>query len=482
MFLNDGSAARPLFATAFLIALTLTCAAHARAQSDAATSAPNDKSMSSPREAEVKSPASVPDATSPGAADAQSGGGQSDSGAKSGGTQSASSKAAGLIRGAKARERNFPERSSRLAIGLGTKYVNAVLRGMRQGAGFPFGVELTTADAIPGVEFRLTAQTSTKLYHLLEAEAYVPRVFDDKTHADVWFDYTRRKEDDFFGIGPRIPRTFETNYSLEQRSFNAGLFRDFDERTQAGVYTRVSNGRAFRGEDDSLPSINTFFSGSPAAPRTRFLPGLDTTAEILSYGAYALFDGRDQSRGLTRGAYLYGRLASNDGLDRRAQFDDYGWFETEFDARGYVPLGGDRASLALRTYALLNDPKGNSQMPFYEMSFLGGRAHVRGYDNYRYFGENLLMFTVEPRATVWKKDERRGADVFVFGDAGQVWGDSRSLTDPTVLRNDKFSSSNWRASAGAGAQYRFSRDFAFRLEFARSNEATKLYFSFSRGF
>ena len=378
------------------------------------------------------------------------------------------SKFASIIRDVKFRERNFPERSIRTAIGLGSEHVSAVFRGMRQGAGQALGVELSTAGAIPGVEFRATAQVTTKLYRLFEVEAYVPHLGDAKTHADIWFNYTRRTRDQFFGIGPRVSRALDTNYSLEERSFNAGVFRDFTKAVQAGVYTRRRNARAFRGEDDSEPAVDLLFSGSPAVvPASRFLPGLDTNADIISAGAYAVYDRRDNSRGLTRGAYLYGRVATNEGL-RHGNFSDYGWLETELDGRGYVPLGGDKTSAALRAYAWLKDPRGGSQIPFYDMAFLGGRTYVRGYDTNRYFGNNLLMFSAELRQTVWSKSEKRGVDVFAFGDTGQVWGDNRSQIDPTVVRNDKFDSSNWRASFGGGAQYRISRAFAVRAEvFAR---------------
>ncbi len=387
-----------------------------------------------------------------------------------------------IIRGVNYRERNFPERSTRTALQIGTDYTSFAFGGARQGAGFLGGVELSTADKIPAVEFRATAQLSTKLYQVLEGEAYFPRVGDDRTHADVWYNYTRRTRDAFFGIGPRVSRANETNYSLIDRSFNAGLFRDFTRHVQSGVYLRLRDSHAFRGEDDSRPAIESLFSGDRAAvPASRFAPGLDTSAEVLSFGAYGRYDRRDNSRGLTRGAYLYGRLANNDGLDRGA-FRDYGWIESELDGRAYVPLGSDKTSLALRAYAWLKDPKGGSQIPFYDMAYLGGLGYVRGFHTYRYFGNNLLLFSTELRQTVWSKSKTRGVDVFGFGDAGQVWGDNRSLTDPTVLRNDRFDSANWRASAGGGAQYRVGGGLTLRLDLARSNEGNKVYFSFSRGF
>jgi outer membrane protein assembly factor BamA len=393
-----------------------------------------------------------------------------------------SKKIAKIIRGVIYRERNFPERTRRTALQIGSDYTSFVVGGLRQGTGFLGGLEVSTADKIPSVEFRATAQLSTKLYRVLEGEAYVPRVGDERTHADIWFNYTRRTRDDFFGIGPRIGRANETNYSLIDRSFNAGLFRDFTRRAQAGVYFRFRNSRAFRGEDEDDPPVDLLFSGDRAAvPPSRFLPGLDTGAEIFSFGAYGLYNGRDNSRGLTRGAFFYGRLATNDALKHGA-FSDFGWTEAELDARAYVPLGSDKTSAAMRAYALLKDPKGASQIPFYDMASLGGRTNVRGFRSYRYTGNNLLLFSTELRQTVWSKSAAKGVDVFAFGDAGQVWGDKRSQTDATVVRNDHFSSGNWRASVGGGAQYRFGAALTLRLDVAHSSEANKVYFSFTRGF
>jgi outer membrane protein assembly factor BamA len=92
------------------------------------------------------------------------------------------------------------------------------------------------------------------------------------------------------------------------------------------------------------------------------------------------------------------------------------------------------------------------------------------------------LFSVEPRRTVWKQAETKGVDGFVFGDAGQVWGDNRSRTNSFVLANDKFASENWRFGFGGGVQYRMNRSTAVRIEVGHSNESNMIFFSLSRGF
>src|SRR5262249_10092744 len=134
---------------------------------------------------------------------------------------------AGLASRVKVLSRNGPTRESWYTIDLGTKYFRGVVGGFEQGATIGPGVQVTTADLFRFVEFRGTAVTSPNLYRRFEGEAYFPRVFDKNTHADVWFDYLRRPKDNFFGIGPRIPNTSQTNFDLEQRSYNASLYHDF---------------------------------------------------------------------------------------------------------------------------------------------------------------------------------------------------------------------------------------------------------------
>jgi hypothetical protein len=379
------------------------------------------------------------------------------------------------------RDRNAPRRDNLDAFRI-VKHVNALVSGFEQGAGLGLGLELTTADKIPGVEFRGKFLISTRFYRRFEAEAYIPSVGDQKTHANIWFNYVYRLRDNFFGIGPRTPNEPETNYAVDGRSYNASLFRDLTPKLQSGIYFSLINANAYRGEDDEEIPVDLLFSGQPTVtPITRWLPGLNTNAKLISYGAFVEYNGRDNSRGLTKGAYFYARYGSFDGLNNDS-FSDFGWNELSLDGRAYVPLGGDFTSVALRTYTELLNPKGGSQIPFYFQPCLGGRSHLRGFSNYRFRGNNLLLFAVEPRRTVWKQSETKGVDVFVFGEAGQVWGDSRSTTDPQVLANDRMNSRNWRFGMGGGAQYRMSRNFGIRIDIGHTNERNHVYFSVSRGF
>lgn len=384
--------------------------------------------------------------------------------------------------GTASRSRRAPRRDDRTAISTGSEHLNLIFGGFEHGAGLGLGLELTTASKIPGIELRGAALISTRNYRQFEVGAFIPKLGDKETHAEVWINYTRRRKDNFFGIGPRSSEADETNYTLEERSFNAVLARDFTARWQSGIYLRVADTDTYRGFDATDPPIDVIFSASPTIPDiTRWVPGLRTGSKILSYGLYAEYDRRNDARGLTRGFYFYGRLASSDGLEKSA-FSDYGWIEGEIDARGYIPLGGDRTSLALRVLTELKGPKGGSQIPFYDLARLGGRSYLRGFHSFRFHANNLLLLSTELRQTLFKQGESGGADVIIFGDAGQAWGDNRSKTNPAVRQNNRFDASHWRAALGGGFQYRFSKQFGARIEVGHSNEGNRVYFTISRGF
>ena len=150
------------------------------------------------------------------------------------------------------------------SIRIGPKYINAVVGGLDQASGLPLGIEFTTADKISWVELRALALTSTLGYVRGKLEAYFPHIGDERTHANLWFNYLLAKEWNFFGIGPRTPQEQRTSFQVEQRSYNGILERYFTKRLKAGVYAGLANAGAKNGNNEGVSNINAFFSGDPA--------------------------------------------------------------------------------------------------------------------------------------------------------------------------------------------------------------------------
>jgi len=367
----------------------------------------------------------------------------------------------------------------RLSV-IGSGNIRGVVGGFEQGAGIGGGVQFTSKALIPWVTARANILVSSRFSRRGDLELFVPKLGSRRNHADAWFSYSRRNSN-FFGIGPRFPRDFKTDFGTEQRSYQVSLSRDLVGHLQGGSYVSMLDAHSFNGRNKITPIDTTFFSDA-SDPISLWAPGLNSNSRILSYGGYLLFDTRDYSAGLVRGMQLFGRYASFDGLKNHDAFSDYGWNEEEADLRFYIPLRKRGTTLALRSRGELKQTRGGSQIPFYDLSWLGGREFVRGYETYRFRANNDLMFSMEIRQTLWTKSDVRGLDVFAFADSGQVWGDSRSNVDPSILNSRRFSSSNWHSGTGGGLQFRWTQKLAGRIEAGRSNEKTLIYFSMSQGF
>jgi len=364
---------------------------------------------------------------------------------------------------------------------LGTKNIRGVFGGFEQGAGFGGGAQFTSGEAISNLKLRANVLVSSWLDHRADLEAFVPRVGSTQNHVDIWVSYMRRNRN-FFGIGPRIPRDFKTDFGTEQRSAQASFYRDLTTHLQGGVYSQVMNTHSFRGRNDTDARIDANFSGDDISLISQWAPGLFTNTMILTSGGYLLYDRRNDSVGLTRGGQIFGRMSTSDGLKDHNEFSDYGWNEAELDMRGYIPIAGPKTVLALRSRGQIKIPKGGSQIPFHALSWLGGREYVRGYETYRFRANNVVIFATELRRTVYTKTDVRGVDVFGFADTGQVWGDARSSADPVVVLNEGFSRSNWHSGVGGGVEYRHTQHFGVRLEIGHSNEGKAIYLSMTRGF
>jgi hypothetical protein len=377
--------------------------------------------------------------------------------------------------------RQVPVRETLTAINLKTPYARAIVGGFEQGAGIAGGAQLTSASAIRGLELRATVLTSTQFYRRFDAGVFFPSVGGSRNHADVWFSYLQR-DTDFFGIGPQSSIDLESQFASRRRSVQGAFYRDLTDRVQGGVYAQVMATETSLALDGADVSIDERFSSTPVPPLDRWIPGLGLNTDVLAYGGFVVYDTRDYSLGLTRGVNFYGRVALADGVGRHDPLASYGWIEGEVDLRGYAPLGSPRTSLLLRARGLFKTPRGEgSQIPFYDLAWLGGRTSLRGYHSYRFRGNNVTHVSTELQRTVRAFTSVRGVDLFGFADAGQVWGDARSSTDLVILNNEDFRSRNWHAGLGGGLQYRHSPSLAARMEVGRSDENVLVYFSISRG-
>ena len=371
------------------------------------------------------------------------------------------------------------------SIRIGPKYINAVVGGLDQGSGLPVGIEFTTADKISWVELRAPALTSTLGYVRGKLEAHFPHVGDERTRANVWFNYLLANQWNFYGIGPRTPQEQRTSFQLEQRSYNGLLERFFTNHFKAGVYAGLANAGSQNGNNENVSNINAFFSGFPTVtPITAWEPGLNMNSEILYYGLFGEIDGRNNKRGLTKGFYSSGGSAPMTGWIMAPSLT--------------TSAGSGRYSTGAFTFRSAATRLRSRRAPTPRWKTRRAAARFRSTINHSSAGacfcadsapiasraDNALLLSAELRQTIWKMNDEntRGIDIHAFGDGGQVWGDNRSNTNPVVLANDEFRSENWRFGVGVGLTYRHNRAFAVRIELGHSNESNLVYLSLTRGF
>jgi hypothetical protein len=181
----------------------------------------------------------------------------------------------------------------------------------------------------------------------------------------------------------------------------------------------------------------------------------------LGLGAHVSYDTRDEPRGTRTGGLL--RLSAMHfegalGADRFERF--------QLDARRFVPLLGDHV-LALRGLVELH----HGDVPFHQMSMLGGGDLLRGLYRGRYRDRHLATAQVEYRMPLFWRLGLAG-----FVEAGTV---SDGLAGLAPLEEGAL-------KLGGGLGLRFvvnaEKRLACRLDVGRSEGHTQFYFTFDEAF
>lgn len=94
------------------------------------------------------------------------------------------------------------------------------------------------------------------------------------------------------------------------------------------------------------------------------------------------------------------------------------------DARGFIPLRGEKKNPVIALRASLDYVTGPSNTPFWERSTIGGRRTLRGYGGDRFIGFNRSVGSAEVRTNVYQRrlfGVKAELELAPFVDAGQVW-------------------------------------------------------------
>jgi Omp85 superfamily domain len=304
-------------------------------------------------------------------------------------------------------------------------------------------------------EFTGSAIASVKTYWLLEAKLAAPALADGSVFAEAYVQRLDYPEEAFFGLGPAARRSDESRYDFANTVLGGfGGVRPAGWLSVAGRLERQSP-KVQRG------------SGRGGALHDRFeaaqVPGLLEQPDFNRYEVVADVNYREP-RGNPRsgGRYLASYSIYDDrtlGLNNFRRFD--------VDLQQYIPMLQQRRVIALHVMTSLSDADTTQHVPFYFQPTLGGPDDLRGFRQYRFRDQNLLLLQAEYRWEVFT-----AVDAAIFYDAGKV-----------ARRREDLGLSGLERDYGIGVRFGSSNGVFLRVEGAfGSRDGKHLVFTYGNVF
>jgi outer membrane protein assembly factor BamA len=279
--------------------------------------------------------------------------------------------------------------------------------------------------------------------------------------------YYRDPSKEFFGLGNNEVGSEElADYDIKRVRIGG----TFAYRVLRRVAITLS---AMYRESDVDPAKNTH--DRPNLQRfAPTLPGVHG-AESNYVGVAIVYNSRDEVVRPTRGWELVAKYLSAD----KALFNrDTDYSKFILDTSYTMPLVWRRQVLAVHgnTEVIFGHRR---NIPFFELSSLGGDDSMRGYFPERFLGKGRVLFNVEYRLKLLDFNLRKLWDVTVdgvaFGDAGRVYNDADDFLHHFA--------DHLRYSYGGGTRIGFSSGLVARIDVGFSEEKKGLvYLTFGHTF
>jgi Omp85 superfamily domain len=287
---------------------------------------------------------------------------------------------------------------------------------------------------------------SIRSYKLAHASLRFPELAGNKLDIETrarWIDATQVP---FYGIGNDSIKDERVNYGLRSLEVSAAttLTPVPWYRIGAGISSRQIENREGVGRHPSIESRHS--------PLTA--PGLFAEPRYRQATVFTAIDWRE-SPGYTRRGGLYA-IALDEFRDR----DDVFTFRVlEADLRQYIPLLKEHWVIAVRALVQTTDVDSGQEIPYYLLPSLGGANSLRGYGDFRFQDNHLLLLSAEYR---WLPS--RVVDMAIFVDSGKVTAERRDL-DLNGLKT----------SYGIGIRFHGPTFTPLRVDLARGDDGIRAH-------
>ena len=219
-----------------------------------------------------------------------------------------------------------------------------------------------------------------------------------------------------------------SQYQERRTGFSSSITRPITDNKSYGVSTRFEK-------------INTLNAPSLSS----LVPYVQQDGEVGSFGLSSISNGRDLDFDPSRGSYFrldvepgYAIIKPISPTELRSPPEGrYGFLKVGFDFRTYYtknkrPRTKDDLSREVLAFRL----KGGiaqGTIPFFEQYFAGGNDSVRGYNEDRFWGRNMLVGTIE-----FRKPVQEQFSIVGFADYGGAWGGYSGVRDFEQSKNAAF--------------------------------------------
>jgi len=254
----------------------------------------------------------------------------------------------------------------------------------------------------------------------------------------------------FFGLGANQNHSAQSNFTSRNFTFDITggyyLLSHLRANLTARFHSTDLKGRAITSVADTL---TRYASLSNVTDSTNFIPGVSLA-----------FDNRPEREYSTTGSYTnLGFLFSNQALGSDKNFQ--GW---NLEATQLIPTINNRLTSALRFHF---EEIFGGNIPFYEMSSLGGDKELRAFVPMRFVDHGKMIFQLEERAKVLK--------VKVLGNPIEIYFDPFFEVGRVFNSLSTMGFTQWQAVGGGGLRIFVPPNVIARIDGAYGSDGFEVY-------
>lgn len=317
------------------------------------------------------------------------------------------------------------------------------------GAGFSVGPRYQKTLMDGHLKFNGSVYGSTKKYYMVRFDASAVNLLSGHGSVDFLTSHLDFPQMPYYGPGPESRKTGRSDYRLENTTVGFQPTFHLIPHLSAGA---VGDFIAINvGPGTSSKFISTQDQYSPDVT-----PGIQQQTSYLKGGGFVQYDWRDKPGDPTEG----GRYHAEYDKFSDQNFDAYSFYELNLDAQQYIPLFDGKRVIALHGETWLTDTNATQTVPFYMQPTLGGPDTLRGFEAFRYYGNNAVLIQSEYR---WEASSV--LDLALFADGGKVFQNWNELNFHKL-----------ESDFGFGLRFKSASATALRIDTGFSHEGFKVWF------